>query len=298
MVVGGVLKNALVSMTNVGDPENSADLADSLTVGTSVSNSTVYAGAGADFMSVDGAMIAGEYYGGSGNDSVLLGGSLGGVIELAQGQDSVVATAANAATVLGGTENDTFSFTGAVRDSSLVGGFGVDSITATGHLRGSTIWGGDPANGASPIDGADYVSVASASASAVYGNSGADSLFIGGNATATSLYGGTDNDLVSITGDLSAGEIIGGSGADSVIITGSLTGSAVVTLDSTGSTEEANDSVTIGTINKGVVYGNLGNDSVVVSGTAKSASLYGGEGNDSFQMALVTSGLAEGGQRS
>ena len=62
---GGVLKNALVSMTNVGDPENSADLADSLTVGSSVSNSTVYSGAGADFMSVAGAMIAGEFYGGS-----------------------------------------------------------------------------------------------------------------------------------------------------------------------------------------------------------------------------------------
>ena len=61
MVVGGVLNNALVSMTSVGDPENSADLADSLTVGGSVSNSTVYAGAGVDFMSVSGAMIAGEF---------------------------------------------------------------------------------------------------------------------------------------------------------------------------------------------------------------------------------------------
>ena len=78
-------------------------------MGGSVSNSTVYAGAGADFMSVDGAMIAGEFYGGSGADSVLLGGSLGGVIELSDGADSLVATAANAATVLGGTENDTFS---------------------------------------------------------------------------------------------------------------------------------------------------------------------------------------------
>ena len=29
--------------------------------------------------------------------------------------------------------------------------------------------------------------------------------------------------------------------------------------------------------------------------TAKGASLYGGEGNDSFQMALMTSGMAEGG---
>ena len=35
MVVGGVLKNALVGMTNVSDPENGADLADSLTVGGS-----------------------------------------------------------------------------------------------------------------------------------------------------------------------------------------------------------------------------------------------------------------------
>ena len=34
MVVGGVLKNATVSMTNAGDPENSADLADSLTAGS------------------------------------------------------------------------------------------------------------------------------------------------------------------------------------------------------------------------------------------------------------------------
>ena len=97
---------------------------------------------------------------------MILGGSLGGVIELAHGEDSLVATAANAATVLGGTENDTFSFTGAVRDFSLVGGFGADSLTATGQLRGSTIWGGSPLAAGSPIDGADYVSVGSASASA------------------------------------------------------------------------------------------------------------------------------------
>ena len=106
-----------------------------------------------------------------------------------------------------------------------MGGFGADNIATYCVDR---LWGGDPSEGGSPIDGADYVSVASASASAVYGNSGADSLFVGGSATATSLYGGTDNDLVSISGDLSAGEIIGGSGADSVIITGSLMGSATV----------------------------------------------------------------------
>ena len=42
-------------------------------------------------------------------------------------------------------------------------------------------------NGASALDGADYISVAgSLSASALYGNSGADSLLIGSNATAAS----------------------------------------------------------------------------------------------------------------
>ena len=182
---------------------------------------------------------------------------------MADGQDSLVATAANAATVLGGTENDTFSFSGAVRLQP--GGW----IWCGQHHRDWSaawfdVWGGDPSDGASPIDGADYVSVASSSASALYGNSGADSLFIGGNATATSLYGGMDNDLVSITGDLSAGEIIGGSGSDTVIITGSLMGSATVTLDSAKSTEEANDSLTVGFISNAAVYGNQGDDSMVV----------------------------------
>ena len=32
--------------------------------------------------------------------------------------------------LFGGTENDTFNFTGDVRDSSIVGGFGVDSLVA------------------------------------------------------------------------------------------------------------------------------------------------------------------------
>ena len=62
------------------------------------------------------------------------------------------------------------------------------------------------------------------SSSAVYGNSGADSLLIGNNATASSIYGGSDNDLVSVSGDVSAGQIFGGSGVDTVIITGSLVG--------------------------------------------------------------------------
>ena len=111
-------------------------------------------------MSVAGAMIAGELYGGTGNDSVILASSLGGVIELAGGADSLVASASTAATVSGGTDNDTFSFSGVVHNSSLVGGFGADSITVGGQLRASTVFGGDPSDGGSPIDGKDYIVLA------------------------------------------------------------------------------------------------------------------------------------------
>ena len=82
---------------------------------------------------------------------------------------------------------------------------------------------------------------------------------------------------MSISGNLSAGEIIGGSGSDSMIITGSLMGSATVTLDSSNSTEEANDSLTVGFISN-EVYGNPGDDSMVVNSSALGASLYGGQG--------------------
>ena len=184
---------------------------------------------------------------------------------MAAGADSLAAADATATSVLGGTENDTFNFTGNVKDSSIVGGFGVDSLVlgnaAADFVRGSTIYGGSPLDGGSALDGADYISVAgSLSSSAVYGNSGADSLLIGGNTTATSLYGGSDNDLVSVSANVSAGQIYTGSGVDEVIITGSLLGGATIRLDNSGSSEEAADSITIGNISSGVVYGESGAD--------------------------------------
>ena len=90
----------------------------------------------------------------------MVGGSLGGTIELSDGADSLTAVDANAATVLGGTENDTFNFSSDVRDSSLVGGFGADSLVVTDFVRGSTIYGGSPDDGSSALDGADFISVA------------------------------------------------------------------------------------------------------------------------------------------
>ena len=73
-------------------------------------------------------MIAGQLFAGSGADTVVVGGSLGGSVYLSDGADDLTAVDANQATVFGGTENDSFTFTGNVRDSSLVGSFGVDSL--------------------------------------------------------------------------------------------------------------------------------------------------------------------------
>ena len=61
-------------MSSKGDPDSS-DKADSLSVGSSMSNSTVYAGAGAD-IGIDSHMIAGELFAGGGADTVKVGGSL------------------------------------------------------------------------------------------------------------------------------------------------------------------------------------------------------------------------------
>ena len=80
---------------------------------------------------------------------------------------------------------------------------------------------------------------------------------------------------------MSAGQIFTGSGVDSVIITGSLVGAATVRLDNSGSSEEAADSITIGNISSGVVYGESGADSFNISGDARSATIYGGAQNDS-----------------
>ena len=71
-------------MSTKSDPNSTSDGADSLSVSGSMSNSTVYAGAGADNISVDSHLIAGELFAGSGADTVMVGGSLGGTIDLCQ----------------------------------------------------------------------------------------------------------------------------------------------------------------------------------------------------------------------
>ena len=106
-----------------------------------------------------------------------------------------------------------------------------------------------------------------------------------------------------------------GSGVDSVIITGSLLGGATIRLDNSGSSEEAADSITVGTISSGVIYGESGADTFNISSNAIKASIYGGgqndyvtvggslssallegaDGADSFILANVTSSTIQGG---
>ena len=120
---------------------------------------------------------------------------------------------------------------------------------------------------------------------------------VGGNATAGSLFGGADNDLVSVSGNVSAGQIFTGSGVDSSHHHWLLLGSATVRLDNSGRSEEAADSITIGNISSGVVYGESGADTFNISGDARKASIYGGAQNDSVTIGgSLSSGLVEGGE--
>ena len=82
LIVNGKVTGAEVLMSSKSDPNSSSDKADSLSVGGSMSNSTVYAGAGNDNISVDSHLIAGELFAGSGADTVMVGGSLGGTIDV------------------------------------------------------------------------------------------------------------------------------------------------------------------------------------------------------------------------
>ena len=91
LIVNGKVTGAEVLMTSKSDPNSSSDKADSLSVVGSMSNSTVYAGAGGDNISVDSHLIAGELFAGSGADTLMVGGSLGGTIEMSDGADSVTA---------------------------------------------------------------------------------------------------------------------------------------------------------------------------------------------------------------
>ena len=161
LVVSSSVSGAEVVMTSKSDPNSASDGADSLSVASSMSNSTVYAGAGADNISVDSHLIGGQLFAGSGADTVMVGGSLGGLTSLADGADSLTAADANATTVLGGDGNDSVNFTGNVRDSSIVGGFGVDSLVlgnaSSDFFRGTTVFGGSPVDVAFP--GVDYITV-------------------------------------------------------------------------------------------------------------------------------------------
>ena len=115
-------------MSSKSDPNSSSDGADSLTVASSMSNSTVYAGAGADNISVNSHMIAGQLFAGRAPTRYGWWFSWWRHLSVSMEQTIFTAVDANAASLFGGTENDTFNFTGDVKDSSLVGGFGVDSL--------------------------------------------------------------------------------------------------------------------------------------------------------------------------
>ena len=62
---------------------------------------------------------------------------------------------------------------------------------------------------------ADSITISNISSGVIYGESGADTFNISGDARKASIYGGAQNDSVTINGTLSGGLLDGGEGADS-----------------------------------------------------------------------------------
>ena len=123
LIVNGKVTGAEILMSSKGDPNSTSDKADSLSVAGSMSNSTVYAGAGADNISVDSHLIAGSSVPEVVQTLSCSAVPLAGRSICRIGADSLTAEDAKSATLLGGDGNDTFNFHRRRRGSSIVGGF-------------------------------------------------------------------------------------------------------------------------------------------------------------------------------
>jgi len=225
---------------------------------------------------------------GSANDDLFFGN---------EGADALVG-GGGADRLYGGMGIDAISQTSAGDGSLLVGGLAADVITVNGTFTGSvftggagdgltgdvTIYGGNGTN--DTADGADRIGaeVAVGGSVEIYGNAGNDTVSVLGGGDAT-IYGGFGND--SIAAAVNQGFVAGGAGIDNITITTTGDAASVTVYGGNGLNDSADGadtlSVTLAGDGHAVVYGNGGNDTVVIGGTAGGQfEIFGGQGNDTI----------------
>ena len=108
------------------------------------------------------------------------------------------------------------SIAGDLSAGEIFGNSGVGSVIITGSLTGSGTVRLD--NSGSSEEAADSITISDISSGVVYGESGADTFNISGDAVKASIYGGAQNDSVTIGGSLSVSLVEAGEGADTLKI--------------------------------------------------------------------------------
>ena len=185
-------------------------------------------------------------------------------LKLGSGNDSVTVAPTNAfpVTIQGGSGNDNISATASPGPITFNGGSGNDTVSGSG--RGDSIQGGSGTNQITEIVPANPTT----SPDTITGGAGSDTIFaMGGN---ESINGGGGNDSLTYaieTNTPNQPTLAGGAGSDLITVYGA---TPTIYTDSADGSQHSTD----------------GSDTI--QGTAAAATIYGGEGADTFDLGFGT----------
>ncbi|WP_236069839.1 beta strand repeat-containing protein [Prochlorococcus marinus] len=316
-LVQGLQGNDTITLNKDSDVAQAGKGDDTVNVNiVGVSDTTVKGGKGADTLTLGTSVtvLSGNWYGGSGNDS----------IDVRGGGQTV--TSLSNVTIAGNAGNDTINSQSAtIAQSEIKSGKGDDRLTILEGATNSTVRMGK---------GADSIhALASFTSSSILGNSGFDTISASAITAGSTPFigGGKGTDSISIATQL--GTIVGGYGADSITALAAFGGGIVygdangVTTGGTGTGTSADGadriSFSAGTVSGATtVYSGGGNDIITTANTSGTAgtnmhidggkgadkigttsttflasnSIYGGDGHDTILMINSVSGLILGGK--
>jgi hypothetical protein len=291
-LVNGVLTGSISGQNND----------DSITITTGSVTGAVDGGTGSDTLSVPGDVTlttstANGYSGTNGN----IGGGFSGIDTLngsgtltgenvastwtlgatATYQDNTanVLTFSGYSTLQGGTAVDAFTVTAAGYSATLNGGDGNDTFVVNGTLTGSI-------NGQ---NNDDSITVNASVTGVVDGGAGSDTLNLGGDVTlTTSTANGYSGTNANIGG--------GFSGIDTLIGSGTLTGENVASTWTLGATATYQDNTANVLTFSGysTLQGGTAVDAFTVTAAGYTATLLGGDGNDTFALNGILTGSIDG----
>lgn len=235
--------------------------------------------AGTDFLQTSKAGASAAF--GNTDNDLLIAGGIGDT--LAGGKDNDNLTSQQGRALMFGDDDEDTIAGGSAGNDTMLGGAGDDSLVGNG-----------PSLTSSPLDsifGATQPTAANSN-NWMFGNAGDDTLQGGGSKD--SLFGGQGNDSISafindadnitsrnnfISGDVGSDTITGGGAGDTLLG------------DYDPSADAGDDSITSGVGDKILMFGNAGNDTLVLaSGAGGGSSLYGGKDNDFVDGSQADSG--------